>query len=171
MGVVQVLCFIGFFNSEYGTFDAAVYEMYIGVALMMLVGFGYLMTFLKQYGLGAVGFTFIITCLAVQINVLLAAYIPDRKTPVIDPSVLMDGNFAAAAVLISYGCIIGKASPSQLVVMTILESIVFQVCSLSAHRTAAQCPTACMMHDRRDLCALPLTLGIVFVSSLSVAHR
>ena len=151
MGVVQILCFIGFFNSKYGTFNAAAYEMYLGVALMMLVGFGYLMTFLKQYGLGAVGFTFIITSLAVQINVLLAAYIPDNNTPVIDPSTLMDGNFAAAAVLISYGCIIGKASPSQLVVMTIIESVVFQVMPPSA--TTALLPTAFMMHGRRVLAA------------------
>ena len=33
---------------------------------MMLVGFGYLMAFLKCYGLGAVGFTFVITCLTLQ---------------------------------------------------------------------------------------------------------
>lgn len=128
MGFVQVLCIIGLFHSEYGTFNLAAYEIYLGVALMMLIGFGYLMTFLKQYGLGAVGFTFIITCLTVQINVLLAACIPNYRTPVIDASSLMDGNFAAAAVLISYGCIIGKASPSQLVAMSILESVVFQVC-------------------------------------------
>jgi len=127
MGLVQVLCIVGLFHSEYGTFNLAAYEIYLGVALMMLIGFGYLMTFLKQYGLGAVGFTFIITCLTVQINVLLAACIPNYRTPVIDASSLMDGNFAAATVLISYGCIIGKASPSQLVAMSILESVVFQV--------------------------------------------
>ena len=125
--ITQILCFVGFAHAEYGTYGAAAYDMYIGVALMMLVGFGYLMTFLKQYGLGAVGFTFIVTSIAVQINCLLAAYIPDNNTPVIDPTSLMDGNFAAAAVLISYGCIIGKVSPSQLVVMTIIESVVFQV--------------------------------------------
>merc|ERR1711871_1275638 len=119
---------MGFFNAKYGTFDPAVYEMYIGVALMMLVGFGYLMTFLKQYGLGAVGFTFILTALAVQINVLLTVYLsPSGGDVVVDPYYLMDGNFAAATILISYGCMIGKASPSQLVIMTVIESIVFQI--------------------------------------------
>jgi ammonium transporter Rh len=128
MAIIQILCWIGFFNAKYGTFDPAVYEMYIGVALMMLVGFGYLMTFLKQYGLGAVGFTFILTALAVQINVLLTVYLsPSGGDVVVDPYYLMDGNFAAAAILISYGCMIGKASPSQLVIMTVIESIVFQI--------------------------------------------
>jgi len=101
--------------------------MYLGVALMMLVGFGYLMTFLKMYGLGAVGFTFIITAVAVQINIFLAALIPDSKTPIIDSNTLMDGNFSAAVVLISFGCLIGKASPAQLVVLTVVESVIFQI--------------------------------------------
>ena len=34
------------------------YNMFIGVEIMMFVGFGYLMTFLKWYGLGAVGFKY-----------------------------------------------------------------------------------------------------------------
>ena len=128
MAIIQVICWIGFFNSEYGEYDAAVYEMYMGVALMMLVGFGYLMTFLKLYGMGAVGFTFIITVLAVQINVLLAAKLtPNSGTPVIDGSSLTDGNFGAATILISYGCMIGKASPAQLVILTVVESVLFQI--------------------------------------------
>jgi ammonium transporter Rh len=40
---------------------------------------------------------------------------------------MTDGNFAAATVLISYGCILGKSTPLQLVVLTILESIFFQI--------------------------------------------
>jgi hypothetical protein len=37
------------------------YNMFIGVEIMMFVGFGYLMTFLKWYGLGAVGLTMMVT--------------------------------------------------------------------------------------------------------------
>ena len=139
LAVIQVVCWIGFFHCEYGTFEPAVYEMYLGVALMMLVGFGYLMTFLKMYGLGAVGFTFIITAVAVQINIFLAALIPDSKTPVIDSNTLMDGNFSAAVVLISFGCLIGKASPAQLVVLTVVESVIFQVCHVPPPALSDSC--------------------------------
>jgi hypothetical protein len=47
------------------------YDYYVGVALMMLVGFGYLMTFLRWYGLGAVGLTMLVTTLGAQVSLLL----------------------------------------------------------------------------------------------------
>ena len=40
-----------------------IYQMFTGILIMMLFGFGYLMTFLSKYGLGAVGFTMLITVL------------------------------------------------------------------------------------------------------------
>jgi len=42
------------------------YNMFIGVEIMMFVGFGYLMTFLKWYGLGAVGLTMLVTAMGLQ---------------------------------------------------------------------------------------------------------
>ena len=128
MIIIQIVCCIGFFDASYGEYSADSYEMYIGIALMMLVGFGYLMTFLKNFGLGAVGLTFIITVLSVQINIMLAAHLsPNSGSPTIDAGTLMDGNFGAAVILISYGCMIGKTSPAQLCTLTIIESIIFQV--------------------------------------------
>lgn len=40
-----------------------VYQMFTGILIMMLFGFGYLMTFLSRYGLGAIGFSLLITVL------------------------------------------------------------------------------------------------------------
>ena len=184
--ILQCCCWGGFFTAEYGLFNAAEYEMYIGIALMMLIGFGYLMTFLKAYGLGAVGFTFIITCLSVQMNMFLNSLIPNNGKLVVDAVTLTDGNFAAATVLIryagpkalaprrgtplaaaisltsdchgkplmrspcalapalaaadSYGCILGKSTPLQLVVLTVLESIFFQVCITTKAGSACETP-------------------------------
>ena len=124
LGLIGCFCL-----STYGEFDLNDYQAYIGVTLMMMVGFGYLMAFLKMYGLGAVGFTYVLTALCVQLNALLAPAIskePPSK-PVLSAYSLMDGNFAAATILISFGCIIGKASPTQLVLMAVIESVLFQL--------------------------------------------
>ena len=59
-----------------------VYQMFTGVEIMMFFGFGYLMTFLKRYGMGAVGFTMLITVVGLQWGILTevcALYWPSRR--------------------------------------------------------------------------------------------
>lgn len=99
---------------------SSIYNYYVGVALMMFVGFGYLMTFLKAYGLGAVGFTMFITCLGVEISMLVESFMAKGEF-VIDFMALLNGNFAVAAVLISFGGLIGKISPLQILALVLFE--------------------------------------------------
>jgi hypothetical protein len=40
---------------------------------------------------------------------------------------MLVSDFAAAAVLISFGVVIGKTSPLQLIVMTLIEIVVFVI--------------------------------------------
>jgi len=107
------------------------YNYYIGVALMMFIGFGYLMTFLRWYGLGAVGLTMIITCLGVEatlvIQALTAILSGTANSFVIDLSALLQANFAVAAFLISFGGLIGKVNPAQLVVLVTFESVFYSL--------------------------------------------
>merc|ERR1719284_2293922 len=86
----------------------------------MFVGFGYLMTFLKSYGLGAVGLTAYITCLGVEFAIIIESFM-GKGSLTIDFMSLLNGNFAVAAVLISFGGLIGKVSPLQIVVVVMLE--------------------------------------------------
>jgi membrane-associated HD superfamily phosphohydrolase len=46
------------------------YQLFTGVEIMMFIGFGYLMTFLKKYGMGALGFTMLITVVGLQWGIL-----------------------------------------------------------------------------------------------------
>jgi len=104
--------------------DLSKYNFYVGVALMMLVGFGYLMTFLKAYGLGAVGLTMYITCLGVEVAVIAESYMGKGELA-IDFLTLLHGNFAVAAVLISFGGLIGKISPTQITALVVIELICY----------------------------------------------
>ncbi len=42
------------------------YQHFTGVEIMMFIGFGYLMTFLKRYGMGALGLSMLITVLGLE---------------------------------------------------------------------------------------------------------
>eukprot|EP00928_Gymnodinium_smaydae_P099471 TRINITY_DN9501_c0_g1_i1.p1 TRINITY_DN9501_c0_g1~~TRINITY_DN9501_c0_g1_i1.p1 ORF type:complete len:425 (-),score=102.80 TRINITY_DN9501_c0_g1_i1:309-1583(-) len=106
------------------TTESSVYNYYVGVALMMFVGFGYLMTFLKAYGLGAVGFTFFITCLGVEWAMVVEGLM-SKQALTIDFMSLLNANFAVAAVLISFGGLIGKISPVQISVVVLFELVCY----------------------------------------------
>jgi ammonium transporter Rh len=85
---------------------------------------------MRWYGLGAVGFTMLITAVGFQWYLFADSFwiqwftIPDTndwtKVP-INLYSLMDAMFGVSAVLISFGALIGKVSPLQLMVMTVIE--------------------------------------------------
>ena len=91
--------------------------MFIGVEVMMFVGFGYLMTFLKWYGLGAVCFTIMITAVGLQWAVFTESfwgqlYNNTNEWHLVDFNIysLLNALYAVSAVLISFGAVIGKVS-------------------------------------------------------------
>mmetsp|Transcript_1325 Transcript_1325/g.5106 ORF Transcript_1325/g.5106 Transcript_1325/m.5106 type:complete len:563 (+) Transcript_1325:1-1689(+) len=107
--------------------DAMLYNVYIGVVLMMVVGFGFLMTFLRWYGMGSVGLTLLITAIGVQTALLTESFFSTLwwHGVTISYQSLIEANLAVAAVLISFGANIGKVTPAQLVVLTLIECVAY----------------------------------------------
>lgn len=100
------------------------------LGFLRFVGFGYLMTFLKWYGLGAVGFTMVLTAVALQWVLFTESFFDqiynnteDWHYVHMDIYALLNCLYAVSAVLISFGALIGKASPAQLLVMAIIELV------------------------------------------------
>jgi ammonium transporter Rh len=103
----------------------------------LLLGFGYLMTFLKNYGLGAVGFTMMLSILSMELNLLvelLVKYFYDDNggdAPLfplhIGMEALIDAEFAAATLMITFGALLGRTSPLQLLAICCSQSIFYAV--------------------------------------------
>lgn len=107
------------------------YPMFQDVHVMMLIGFGFLMTFLKKHGFGSVGFNFLLTCYVIEwatlVNGWFALIGKDESKIFINIKTLIEADFAVAAVLISFGAVLGKVSPIQLLVMATFEVIFYNI--------------------------------------------
>jgi ammonium transporter Rh len=132
--LLQVLLLVLFFvgTTTATNYSHEEYVIFRDIMVMLLLGFGFLMTFLRKYGLGAVGLTMLLTAMSIQLNLFVEPMMraiyseqgQDFPIP-LSMSSLINGEFSAAALLISYGAVIGRASPMQLVIMGIVQSFVY----------------------------------------------
>lgn len=114
------------------------YATYQDVHVMMFIGFGFLMTFLKKYGLSSLSFNFLLTVIIIQWNILTSGtegfwkfvYENDWSHKIhLSMPLLIESDFAAACSLISMGAVLGKCNAVQLCVMAIFEMVFFN-CNL-----------------------------------------
>lgn len=104
------------------------YNIFLGVEIMMFVGFGYLMTFLKDYGFGSVALTMMITAIGLQEAILTEqTFSSTDNDHTIGVNDLINALFAIAALLITFGGVIGKLTPFQLLIMTVVEFIFYSM--------------------------------------------
>ncbi|KAL7685329.1 putative blood group Rhesus C/E/D polypeptide, ammonium transporter AmtB-like protein [Plasmopara halstedii] len=117
-------------NDANSTDTMSYYTMYMDVHVMIYIGFGFLMTFLRKYSLSAVSLNFVIAVLSLQWGIIVVTMAHQIggghfETKLLDIPAMINGDFAAAAVLISFGAVLGKITPTQLVWMTFLEIIFY----------------------------------------------
>lgn len=134
------------------------YPMFQDVHVMIFIGFGFLMTFLKKYGLSAVSLNMMVSALCIQWTILVSGFLhlhydtcqeegdhdkrssggeeealyntacsPNWPWININLTTLLNADFATAAVLITFGVVLGTTSPLQLIIMAIIEIVLFNI--------------------------------------------
>mmetsp|Transcript_15305 Transcript_15305/g.39389 ORF Transcript_15305/g.39389 Transcript_15305/m.39389 type:complete len:505 (-) Transcript_15305:39-1553(-) len=109
------------------------YPNYQDVHVMIFIGFGFLMTFLRKYMLSAVTVTMLVAAVAIEWHMLCHGFLAQvfAGTPItyirLDLVQLVLGDFAAAAVLVSCGACLGKITPTQMIVFAVLEILFFNI--------------------------------------------
>jgi len=109
------------------------YSMFMDVHVMIFIGFGFLMTFLRKYGHSSVGLNFLLAAFSIQWYVLCGGFFEqafgDAPWHFIHVNLhsLLLADFAAAVILITFGALLGKVSPLQMTALAFLEIICFSV--------------------------------------------
>jgi len=113
------------------------FSLFIDIHTMMLVGFGFLMAFLRRYSFGSVAFTFLLCAVCIQWQLIMYGLIcqgwstsPEGERLGWGHNIhkyslslwsLVEADFGTIAVIVSLGAVLGRTSPSQLLFMAFLE--------------------------------------------------
>lgn len=109
------------------------YPAFQDVHVMIFIGFGFLMVFLKTHSWTSVGYNFLISAFCLQLTILVVGFWhqaihepPENwvKIPLDIPSLII-GDFGAGAVMITFGALLGKCSLIQLWFLAIIEIIIY----------------------------------------------
>lgn len=149
------------FCFQYGLSSAGFQDVHV----MIYIGFGFLMTFLKRYGYSAVGINLLLASFCAQWAIIVRAAISGNWTVGVMEWVIymcntryksyvlkickrnvnwgfilaktksiyflyyrmLTADFAAATILISFGAVLGKTGPLQLLIMACIEIVLAQV--------------------------------------------
>ena len=108
------------------------YPAFQDVNVMMLIGFGFLMTFIRTYAWSAISYTFLINAYVFQIYLLLHPFWEfvmhggwgGAHTVVsIDINTMILCSYSVGSVLISFGGIIGRVGPKDLLIIATFHII------------------------------------------------
>lgn len=93
------------------------YDRAIHIMAMLLVGFGFLMVFVKKYGRSALTATFLLVSTAIPIYICINSFGLLGKAPGLIIDELIMAEFAAASLLICAGAVLGRMKMPQYLVL------------------------------------------------------
>lgn len=107
------------------------YPAYQDINVMMLIGFGFLMTFLKNHAWSSLAYTFFINSVVLQLYILLAAFwkrvldtgFQKEFYIYVQESSFSLASYSVASVLIAFGAVLGRVGPKELLVMGLIQIV------------------------------------------------
>jgi len=103
------------------------YEKSIHILVMLLIGFGFLMVFVRKYGYSSITATYLIVALSIPLYMLIRPYLwgSASNLTIANISMLLFAEFAAASLLIAIGGILGRVNTSQYLLVGMLFTPVY----------------------------------------------
>ena len=107
--------------------DIQKYNRSIHIMAMLLVGFGFLMVFVKRYGRSAVTATYLLVSVAIPVYFSVKSFgiFGDVSSTDIDKFILAE--FAAASLLICAGAVLGRLKMAQYMVLGVIFTFAYML--------------------------------------------
>ena len=98
------------------------YQKSIDILVMLLIGFGFLMVFVRKYGYTSITTTYLMIALSLPLYMLMRPYLwgSAADLTVTNISMLLFAEFAAASLLIAIGGPLGRVNTSQSLLIGLL---------------------------------------------------
>jgi len=100
------------------------------INVMILIGFGFLYTFIRRYAWSALSYTFFINALAIQFYILISAFWDrvfrgwdSNKYIYINEKTFITAAYCVASILVAFGAVLGRVGPFELLIMTVIQVI------------------------------------------------
>lgn len=110
--------------------DSQRYPAFQDVNVMMLIGFGFLMTFIRSYAWSAIAWTFLINAFVTQLYILLSPFWERAIVHgfhdfliTIDIVFLIRCSYSVGSVLVSFGGLIGRVGPKDILIIGTIHMI------------------------------------------------
>jgi len=102
-------------------YDTLKYGRSIHILAMLLVGFGFLMVFVRKHGYSSITATFLVVSIALPMYMLLKSFGGEHfAMSAIDINTFLFAEFAAASLLIAIGAPLGRLKMEQYFIMALL---------------------------------------------------
>ncbi|XP_013145543.1 PREDICTED: ammonium transporter Rh type B-B [Papilio polytes] len=119
-----ILMVLYFWFVKYGSVKEFDVQGFEGTHVMIFIGFGFLMTFLRKYCYSGVGFNMFLAALVIQWALLCQSWYHMKDNIIyITKKTLLEADIMAATILITFGALLGITSVNQLLFIAIIETV------------------------------------------------